>query len=109
MGSIPEINDENFELKVLQAELPVLVDFGAEWCHPCKQLDPIVEELAEEWVGKIEVFKLDVDSNVNTTMNYGVMGVPSLILFIKGEPVERMTGLVPKMRILEAVEPHLDL
>lgn len=109
MGSIPEIDDESFELKVLQAELPVLVDFGAEWCHPCKQLDPIVEELAEEWVGKIEVFKLDVDSNVNTTMNYGVMGVPSLILFINGEPVERMTGLVPKKRILEAVEPHLDL
>jgi thioredoxin 1 len=109
MGSIPEIDDESFEHKVLQAELPVLVDFGAEWCHPCKQLDPIVEELAEEWVGKIEVFKLDVDSNVNTTMNYGVMGVPSLILFINGEPVERMTGLVPKKRILEAVEPHLDL
>lgn len=108
MGSIPEINDETFELKVLQAELPVLVDFGAEWCHPCKQLDPIVEELAEEWVGKIEVFKLDVDSNVNTTMNYGVMGVPSLILFINGEPVERMTGLVPKKRILEVVEPHLE-
>ena len=109
MGSIPEINDETFELKVLQAELPVLVDFGAEWCHPCKQLDPIVEELAEEWVRKIEVFKLDVDSNVNTTMNYGVMGVPSLILFINGEPVERMTGLVPKKRILEAVEPHLNI
>ena len=108
MGSIPEINDETFELKVLEAELPVLVDFGAEWCHPCKQLDPIVEELAEEWVGKIKVFKLDVDSNVNTTMNYGVMGVPSLILFINGEPVERMTGLVPKKRILEVVEPHLD-
>ncbi|UCF60100.1 MAG: thioredoxin [Anaerolineaceae bacterium] len=108
MGSIPEIDDETFELKVLQAELPVLVDFGAEWCHPCKQLDPIVEELAEEWVGKVKVFKLDVDSNVNTTMNYGVMGVPSLILFVNGEPVERMTGLVPKKRILEAVEPHLD-
>jgi thioredoxin 1 len=108
MGSIHEIDDETFELKVLQAELPVLVDFGAEWCHPCKQLDPIVEELAEEWAGKIEVFKLDVDSNVNTTMNYGVMGVPSLILFVNGEAVERMTGLVPKKRILEAVEPHLD-
>ncbi len=109
MGSIPEIDDETFELKVLQADLPVLVDFGAEWCHPCKQLDPIVEELAEEWVGKIEVFKLDVDSNVHTTMNYGVMGVPSLILFINGEPVERMTGLVPKKRILEVVESHLDI
>jgi thioredoxin 1 len=109
MGYISEIDDETFELKVLQADLPVLVDFGAEWCHPCKQLDPIVEELAEEWVGKIKVFKLDVDSNVNTTMNYGVMGVPSLILFIDGEPVERMTGLVPKQRILKAMEPHLDL
>jgi thioredoxin 1 len=107
MGNIPEIDDETFEVEVLQAELPVLVDFGAKWCHPCKQLDPIVEELAEEWDGKVKVFKLDVDSNINTTMNYGVMGVPSLILFIKGEPVERLTGLVPKQRILKTIDPHL--
>jgi thioredoxin 1 len=107
MGNIPQIDDQTFEVKVLQADLPVLVDFGAEWCHPCKQLDPIIEELAQEWVGKVTVFKLDVDSNINATMTYGVMGVPSLILFIKGEPVEHMTGLVPKRRILEAVDPHL--
>jgi thioredoxin 1 len=109
MRIIPEVNDENFEVEVLQADLPVLVDFGAEWCHPCKQLDPIVEELAEEWDGRVKVFKLDVDSNINTTMNYGVMGVPSLILFIEGEPVERLTGLVPKQRILKAIDPHLGL
>jgi thioredoxin 1 len=109
MRTFPEVNDENFDVEVLQADLPVLVDFGAEWCHPCKQLDPIVEELAEEWDGRVKVFKLDVDSNLSTTMNYGVMGVPSLILFIKGEPVERLIGLVPKQKILKAINPHLGL
>jgi thioredoxin 1 len=109
MRTFPEVNDENFDVEVLQADLPVLVDFGAEWCHPCKQLDPIVEELAEEWDGRVKVFKLDVDSNLSTTMNYGVMGVPSLILFIKGELVERLIGLVPKQKILKAINPHLGL
>ena len=107
MRTIPEIDDEIFDAEVLQADLPVLVDFGAEWCHPCKQLDPIVEELVEEWDGKVKVFKLDVDSNIHTTMNYGIMSVPSLILFIKGEPVERLTGLVPKKRIFKAIDPYL--
>ncbi|NIS81191.1 MAG: thioredoxin [Anaerolineales bacterium] len=106
MANLPELNDENFEVEVLQSELPVLVDFGAEWCHPCKQLDPIVEELASEWEGKVKVVKLDIDSNVDSTMRFGVMGVPTLILFIDGEPVERLMGFVPKKRILDKLEPH---
>jgi thioredoxin 1 len=104
---IPEIDDETFEGAVLQSELPVLVDFGAVWCHPCKQLDPIVEQIAEAWHGKLAVYKLDVDHNVNSTMAYGVMGVPSLILFVNGEPVDRLTGLVPKKRIVDMIEPYL--
>jgi thioredoxin 1 len=107
MSNLPEITDENFDAKVLESEIPVLVDFGAAWCHPCKQLDPIVEELAQEWDGKVKVVKLDIDANVDTTMRFGVMGVPTLLLFIKGEPVGRLTGFMPKSRILSKLEGHI--
>lgn len=108
MADLPELSDDTFEAEVLTETRPVLVDFGAEWCHPCKQLDPIVEELAEEWNGKIKVVKLDIDTNMNTTMQYGVMGVPTLLLFRNGEPVERLTGFLPKKRILQKLNPHLE-
>jgi len=107
MVAITDIDDLTFESEVLQADGPVLVDFGAEWCHPCKQLDPIVEEIAVELADKLKVTKLDIDHNVDTTMKWGVMGVPTLILFVKGEPVERLTGFVPKNRILDKLSPHL--
>jgi len=107
MVAITDIDDVTFESEVLQADGPVLVDFGAEWCHPCKQLDPIVEEIAVELADKLKVTKLDIDHNVDTTMKWGVMGVPTLILFVKGEPVERLTGFVPKNRILDKLSPHL--
>jgi len=107
MVAITDIDDLTFESEVLQADGAVLVDFGAEWCHPCKQLDPIVEEIAVELADKLKVTKLDIDHNVDTTMKWGVMGVPTLILFVKGEPVERLTGFVPKNRILDKLSPHL--
>jgi len=107
MVAITDIDDVTFESEVLQADGAVLVDFGAEWCHPCKQLDPIVEEIAVELADKLKVTKLDIDHNVDTTMKWGVMGVPTLILFVKGEPVERLTGFVPKNRILDKLSPHL--
>ena len=109
MVVIHRVSDDTFRTEVLNANQPVLVDFGAEWCHPCKQLDPIVEQLAEEWVDRVKVYKLDIDANLTTTMNLGIMGVPTLILFIDGEPVERLTGFVPKNRILEKLGPHLGL
>ena len=109
MVVIHRVSDDTFRTEVLSANQPVLVDFGAEWCHPCKQLDPIVEELAEEWVDRVKVCKLDIDANLTTTMSLGIMGVPTLILFIDGEPVERLTGFVPKNRILEKLGPHLGL
>jgi thioredoxin 1 len=109
MASLPEITDETFKSEVIGSDLPVLVDFGAEWCHPCKQLDPIVEELAEEWQGKVKVVHLDIDENADSTMEYGVMGVPTLILFKGGEPQERMTGFVPRQKIVEKLSPHLSL
>jgi thioredoxin 1 len=107
MADLPELSDATFEAEVLEAQVPVLVDFGAEWCHPCKQLDPIVEELAQEWDGKLKVVKLDIDTNVDTTMKFGVMGVPTLMLFVGGEPVERLTGFMPKKRIVAKLGPHL--
>jgi thioredoxin 1 len=104
---ITEVTDSSFDSEVLHSDLPVLVDFGAEWCHPCKQLDPIVEQLAEEWRGRVKVTKLDIDSNVQTTVQYGVMGVPTLILFVQGQPKERLSGFQPKARIIERLAPHL--
>jgi thioredoxin 1 len=107
MAAIPSTNDSTFDADVLRSEFPVVVDFGAEWCHPCKQLDPIVEELAAEWQGKVRVLKLDIDQNVTTTMKYGVMGVPTLILFVGGEAKERLSGFQPKRKILEKLAGSL--
>lgn len=109
MANLTELTDETFDTEVLQSDQPVLVDFGAEWCHPCKQLDPIVEELADDWEGQVKVVKLDIDANVETTMRFGVMGVPTLILFVNGEPTERLSGFTPKNRIVAKLSPHLNL
>jgi thioredoxin 1 len=100
-SKIIAVTDATFEKEVLQASTPVLVDFGAEWCHPCRQLDPIVEELAEEWGDKVKVVKIDVDSSVSSAMAYGVMGVPTLILFSQGEDKARLSGFQNKKRLLE--------
>jgi thioredoxin 1 len=107
MANLPDVLDGNFEQEVLAASKPVLVDFGADWCKPCKQLDPIVEELAEEWGEQIKVVKIDSDINVETTMKFGVMGLPTLILFVSGEEVARLSGLTSRRKIVEAVSPHL--
>jgi thioredoxin 1 len=107
MANLPEVNEDNFQDEVLSATQPVLVDFSAVWCSPCKMLDPIVEQLAQEWNGKIKVVKLDVDHNPNLAMDYQVMGVPTLMLFLNGEPLERMTGFQPKDRISARITPHL--
>ena len=107
MATITDITDATFEPEVVEEGGVVLVDFGAEWCHPCKQLDPVVEELADEWDGRVRVMKLDIDNNVGSTMKYQVMGVPTLILFKDGEPVERLTGFMPKKKILDKLSPHL--
>ncbi|MFN2148099.1 MAG: thioredoxin [Anaerolineales bacterium] len=107
MANIVEISDDNFEREVLQVKGAVLVDFGAEWCKPCKQLDPIVEELAQEWGDRVKVVKIDSDANVDTTSRYTVMGLPTLILFVDGEPVERMMGFKPRPKIEAMVDPHL--
>ena len=106
MADIPDLETESFESEVLKADLPVVVDFGADWCHPCKQLDPVVDELAEEWDGKVKFVKMDADRNTETTMQYQVFGLPTLILFMNGKPLERMQGYQPKHRIIHKFEPH---
>ena len=102
-----DVNETNFQAEVLDATLPVLVDFGAVWCGPCKMLDPIVDQLAREWNGRLKVVKLDIDENQDLTMRYQVMGVPTLMLFVKGKLVQRVTGFMPKKKLVEKLEQYL--
>lgn len=95
--------DKNFESQVLESELPVLVDFYAEWCGPCKMMSPVVEELAKELEGKVKVGKLNVDENPETAEKYGVMSIPTLIYFEKGNPVKTITGFRNKEEILKEI------
>jgi thioredoxin 1 len=107
MATMHQFSDATFKEDVLESDKPVLVDFTAEWCGPCHMLAPVVEKLNEEWNGAVKVGQLDIDMNVDTTMQYGVMGVPTLILFKNGQPAERLMGFMPKERILAKLNPHL--
>lgn len=107
MSDIPKLTETAFETEVLQSSIPVMVDFTAIWCGPCKMLDPVVTQLSQEWNGKVKVVKLDVDDNTNLAIQYGVMGVPTLILFIAGKPVQRLSGYQPKDRILSKFSSYI--
>jgi thioredoxin 1 len=100
---VPEFNDNNFDSEVLQANGPVLVDFWAPWCGPCRQIAPVVEQLASENAGAIKVGKLNVDDAMNTAQTYGVSSIPTLIFFKDGNPVERFVGVQPKSRLQDAI------
>lgn len=108
MSEIKHVTDSDFEKEVLQEKGPVLIDFTAAWCGPCKMLNPIIDELAEEWEGKVKVRKLDVDENKNTIEKFGVMGVPTLMLFENGEVAERLTGFKPKKELKKKFGPYLE-
>jgi thioredoxin 1 len=99
MADITKLDESNFDSEVLESALPVLIDFTAVWCGPCKMLEPVISQLSKEWEGKVKFAKLDVDNNSGLTMKYGIMGVPTLILFVNGNPVQRLTGYQPKDRI----------
>ena len=103
-----EVTVSNFEKEVLNSDTPVLVDFWAEWCGPCKMIAPIVEELANEYGDKLKVGKLDADEHGEILMRYGIMGIPTLILFKNGDAAERITGFRPKEQIRAKLLPHLN-
>ena len=107
MSELQYVNEDDFQSEVLDSAQPVLVDFTAVWCGPCKMLEPIVVELAADWADKVKVVKLDVDTNANIAMQYQVMGVPTLMLFNQGEVKERLTGFKPKKKIISKLSPHI--
>jgi thioredoxin 1 len=107
MADMQAVNEADFQSEVLDSSQPVLVDFWATWCQPCKMLDPLVKQLADEWQGKVKVVKLDADQNPNLLMKYGVMGIPTLLLFKSGQPVERVTGYQSKDKLVNKLSPHL--
>ena len=104
--NIIEVTDSNFEQEVLKSEKPVLIDFWAEWCGPCRAIAPTVEALAEQQAGNLRVGKMNVDFNQNVPSRYGVRGIPTLIVFKGGQEVERIVGLVNKSTIENAVARH---
>ena len=106
-SSLTHVNDKNFASEVLNSTLPVLVDFWATWCGPCRSISPIVEELAKEFTGKVKVTKLNVDESPATPSQYGVRGIPTLILFKGGKILDQIVGAVPKARLKSMIEKAL--
>ena len=103
-GSIVHVSDSSFEQDVLQAEGPVLVDFWAEWCGPCKMIAPVLEEISGDYAGKLTVAKMDVDSNTATAPKYGVRGIPSLLIFKSGEVVGTKVGALSKSQLAAFID-----
>jgi len=107
MSQILEANDANFDTEVLQADGPVLVDFSATWCAPCRKLEPIVHELAGDYEGRLKVVKVDVDNAQTVAAKYGVLSVPTLLLFRDGAVKDQVVGLVPKSALADRVDKVL--
>ncbi|MFG1920343.1 thioredoxin [Cryptosporangium sp. NPDC048952] len=101
------VTDSTWTTEVLASEIPVLVDFWADWCGPCHRLRPTLEALAEEWAGRVRVVSLDIDANPNVARDYGILSAPTLTLFRDGEPVRTVVGAQPKSRLVAQLEPAL--
>lgn len=107
MSKIVTITNDNFESEVINSDKPVLIDFWAIWCGPCKAIHPIVEEIAAEYEGKLKVGKCDVDSNQQIALNYGIRSIPTLLIFNNGKVVEQIIGAVPKQHVISKLESVL--
>ena len=106
-GNVSEVTDNNFQAEVLESDVPVLVDFWAPWCGPCRRVAPVVEEIAQERAGDLKVVKLNTDENQQTAIQYNVLSIPTLIVFKNGQEVKRVTGAYPKKRLEAEIEPAI--
>jgi thioredoxin 1 len=107
MSNAQAVTDQDFDQEVLRSPVPVLVDFWAAWCGPCRIVAPTVDQLASEYAGKLKVVKVDVDQSIEVSARYGVMSIPTLMVFKNGQMVEKMIGALPKPALLAKLTPHL--
>jgi thioredoxin 1 len=106
-GTVGEVTDNNFQAEVIESDVPVLVDFWAPWCGPCRMVAPVVEEIAEEHGEQLKVVKLNIDENQQTALQFNVMSIPTLILFRGGQPAKTVIGAYPKRKLVAELEPAL--
>jgi len=107
MGNAVAVTEQNFDTEVVQSPIPVLVDFWAAWCGPCRAVAPAVEEIATEYNGRLKVVKVDVDENQEISIKYGVRSIPTLLVFKNGQVVETLVGAYPKPMLLNKIKPHI--
>jgi thioredoxin 1 len=107
MSNLPSIHSTDFSSKVEKSELPVLLDFNAEWCVPCKRMDPILEKLASDWNGKAVFYQIDADINTDLVMKFGIMGLPTVVMVKAGKEVQRTTGLQNREKLITLFSAHL--
>ena len=107
MSNAIDVNDTNFELEVLNSDVPVVVDFWAPWCGPCRKLGPVVDDISAEFAGRVKFVKVNTDENLKTAKDYAISGLPSLLVFKDGKALERLVGLMPKSAIISNIEKHM--